>query len=238
MAMRILFITGLLLMAELGIAQGAFFTKTDAFLKKHVSAGLVDYKAIKDNPAELNELTELIESTQPGTGSTAKAYYINAYNILVIKNVVDHYPINKPQDVSGFFTGIKHNVGGAMLTLEAIEKRKLNASADPRLHFALVCAAKGCPKLLAEAYTPSKLNAQLNKVTKQAINDPVFTRTTTLTKTVHLSQIFEWYKADFLAHSNTLIGYINQYRDTDKKIPDSWTVDYYIYNWTLNVKKK
>ena len=217
-----------------------FFTKTDAFLKANVSSsGGVYYASIKANPAELNELVDMIGSYpfKSKDKNTQKAFLINAYNILVIKNVVDNYPISKPLDVPGFFDRKKFNVAGMSLTLSDIENKKIRpVYKDARTHFVLVCAAKSCPPIANYAITPSKMDAQLTTLTKKAMDRSSFTKVNADKKTVQLSQIFEWYKDDFMAEAKSLVAWVNQYRSTP--IPSSYKQSFYTYNWALNVKKK
>ena len=138
---------------------------------------MVDYAGIKANAAELKDLVSMIgtfklsASDQP----TQKAFLINAYNILVIKNVVDHYPIAKPTDVTGFFDAVKFNLAGTQITLSDIENKKIRAVyKDPRTHFALVCAAKSCPPIANYAFTPTNVEAKLEAITKAALNNTNF----------------------------------------------------------------
>jgi hypothetical protein len=220
-------------------AQTGFFTKADAFLKKNVSGGGVDYEGIKAAPAELDELVGMIGSYNVASAdkNTQKAFYLNAYNILVIKNVVDHYPIAKPLDVTGFFDGIKFKIAGSSLTLSDIENKKIRpAFKDARVHFALVCAAKSCPPLANAAFQPSRVESQLENLTKKALDSKSFIKVSDENSTVGLSQILDWYKEDFLAEAKTILDYVNKYRTTP--IPADYTQSFYTYNWALNVKKK
>lgn len=217
-----------------------FFTKADAFFKANVSSsGGVYYATVKANPAEMNELVDMIAKYpfKSKDKKTQKAFLINAYNILVIKNVVDNYPISKPLDVPGFFDRKKFNVAGMSLTLSDIENKKIRpVYKDARTHFVLVCAAKSCPPIANYAIVPSKMDAQLNALTKKAMNRSSFTKVNAEKKTVQLSQIFEWYKDDFKAEAKSLVAWVNQYRTTP--IPSSYKQSFYTYNWALNVKKK
>jgi hypothetical protein len=220
-------------------AQSGFFSKSDAFFKKNVSSGGVDYAGIKAAPAELDELVGMVGSYNASSAdkNTKKAFYLNAYNILVIKNVVNHYPIAKPLDVPGFFDAKKFKIAGSSLTLSDIENKVVRPTfKDARVHFALVCAAKSCPPIAAYAFMPSKVNAQLEAITKKALNRKSFIKVNAEDKTVQLSQILDWYKEDFLAEAGSLLEYVNKYRT--EKIPDSYKQSFYTYNWALNVKKK
>lgn len=220
-------------------AQSGFFTKANAFFKKNVSYGGVNYPGIKAAPAELNELVAMVGSYNASAvdKNTKKAFYLNAYNILVIKNVVNHYPISKPLDVPGFFDAKKFKIAGSSMTLSAIENKVVRPTfKDARVHFALVCAAKSCPPIASYAFMPSKVNSQLEAITKKALNRKSFIKVNSEKKTVALSQILDWYKEDFLAEAPNILAYVNKYRT--EKIPASYKQSFYTYNWALNVKKK
>lgn len=235
--MRRLFLAAFLTLSAFTIYANDFYQKTDAFLKKHVSNGLIDYKAIQSNPAELNELVSIIGSTNTDAlkGNDRKAFLINTYNILVIKNVIDNYPINSPVSVSGFFDGIKFNIGGKNIDLNVLENKILRPEfKDPRLHFVLVCGAISCPPITDFAYTPDELDKQLDKQTTAAMNNDGFIQVDDKAQKAQLSEIFKWYAEDFKLEAKSNVEYINKYRL--KEIPSSYKTGYYTYNWTLNEK--
>ena len=172
--MRTLILLFLLAIATLAKGQ-SFFDQADDFFAKNVKDGKVNYKSIKANPKQLNELVKYIAeldlSNKRVTADFQKAFYINAYNVLVIKEVVDLYPIEGPLKVDGFFDGISHTVMGKKMTLDQLEKGTLYKQfPDPRLHFVLVCAAKGCPPLASQAFTPTDLDQQIESRTKYVMN--------------------------------------------------------------------
>lgn len=212
-----------------------FTREANTFFEKQVAGGMVDYAAIKKNTDQIDQLYRQISdmNLEEASDMEKKAFYINAYNIITIHQVVENYPIKSPQDVKGFFDQKKHKVAGETLTLNVLEKQKLmEPYGDPRVHFVLVCAAVSCPPLSDFAYQADQLDQQLDQKTKQAMNDPQFTRVMDEQKKVEVSKIFDWYKSDFTRNNQSVPSFINQYRD--KKIPDSYQVAYYEYNWQLN----
>lgn len=216
-----------------------FFQKADQFFQEYVGEkGGVAYKKLHQHPEPLNQLTAKINDTkyQSLDGQALKAFYINAYNLLTIQQVVNHYPISSPKDVDGFFKGIKHQVAGKTFTLNELEKKTLlKKFPDPRIHFALVCAAKGCPPLRPHAYHPSQLGQQLEQQTQLALMDREFIRTKESKRLVRISKIFQWYKDDFLKEASSLLDYINDHRP--KELPADTKVRYYSYDWSLNGTK-
>lgn len=225
--------------ATFGFAQSTdtFFKDSDAFFKAHVTNGRVNYKAIKKNPAQLNELLASTNSiaVDKSDANTYQAYWINIYNLSVIKGIVENYPVKSPLDIKGFFDKTKHAVGGKKITLNDIEHKLLRGQFnDARFHFVLVCAGLGCPPIIAEAYMPNTLDKQLDRQTRIALNNDEFIKVNAKKKRVQLSEIMKWYKGDFTQNGNE-IDFINKYRE--EKIATKSKISYYPYNWKLNQTK-
>lgn len=213
----------------------AFTDDVDAFMKAHVVDGRVDYAQLKKSGVELADLYKQLGSINLASASDKekKAFYINAYNVAVIHEVVQAFPIKSPLDKAGFFDKLKHRVAGQEMTLNQLEKDKLlNAYGDARVHFAVVCAAVSCPPLASFAYTADKLDGQLDERTKLALNNPSFIRVNKGQKKAELSKIFDWYKSDFTKGGQTALAYVNEFRR--EKIPGDYTTGFYEYDWTLN----
>ena len=217
----------------------AFYDRVDAFMAENVSDGMVDYAGVKANPADLDVLLEDIASMDRSALSPEdeQAFLVNTYNVLVIKNVVDHYPIGSPMDANGFFDGDKFAVAGASMTLDDVEKGDLYVKfPDSRFHFVLVCAAIGCPTLIQEAYRGSTLDAQLNERTRQTLNSPKHVRLDKDSDMAYVTELFSWYEDDFLRTSDSVREYINLYRR--RPISKDTRIDFIKYDWTLNDGKK
>ena len=99
----------------------------------------------------------------------------------------------------------------------------------------MVCGANGCPPILNKAYLPITLEEQLNKQTRLGVNNPNFIKVNEKNKKVQLSQIFEWYKEDFVSKDSQEIDFLNKYRIN--KIDDNFKISYYTYDWNLNKVK-
>jgi hypothetical protein len=223
----------LLFFVQLGIGQDleSFYKNLDSFLGKNVKNGKVDYQAIKNNPTDLQQLITATENVRVPLSKAKdyQAFWINVYNLYVIKSINDNYPMNSPLDVSGFFDKKKHTIAGEKVTLNEIENDLLRAKfKDARFHFVLVCGALGCPPLISKAYKPKELESQLEQQTRLAINDDQFVKPG---KKVAVSQIFEWYKEDFERDGKT-IDFINKYRK--EPFPVKTKLKYYTYNWNIN----
>ena len=213
---------------------------TTAYFAKFVDEnGNVNYGAIKRNPLEIKALVKRYETADAKllTDADREAFYLNAYNIMVISEVAARYPVESVQKIPGFFDKNLVTVAGEKMTLNDLEAKKLrDPFHDPRVHFALVCGAKGCPRLNRQAFVGNQVDAQLTVQARKVLQDPKFTRVNEATKKVLISQIFKWYEADFKATGKTGLAYINQYRDS-KAIPATYAVDYYAYDWALNDRK-
>jgi len=210
-----------------------FFSDANTFFKTYVSKGKVNYKAIKEDQRSLDALLALAQNITVSTNDakTYQAFWINAYNLSVIKGIVTNYPIKSPLDKKGFFDKITYDVGGKKTTLNDIENKLLRAvfPKEARFHFVLVCAGLGCPPIISEAYTPSKLEDQLQRQTTKALNNSNFIRVKG--NKVQISQIFEWYKGDFTQDGNEA-DFINKFRK--EPLPAKAKISYYPYNWALN----
>lgn len=219
-------------MSVAGQSTDQFYKDLDGFYAKHVVNGKVDYKAISKDPKEFNTLIDKAHAIKVSQSNALdyQSFWINAYNLHVIKGIIDNYPIASPLDKKGFFDTITHSIAGQSITLNDIEnnllRKKFN---DPRFHFVLVCGAVGCPPLISESYKPATLDSQLTTQTTLAVNDKNFTRIGK--NTVELSQIFEWYKGDFEQKGKT-IDFLNTYLKTP--LTKNTKVKYYPYNWNIN----
>lgn len=213
----------------------SFFSKTDGFLKKNVSNGKVDYQSLKNDSNSLNGILEMASKVDltKESANTTKAFWINAYNLSLIKGILVKYPVKQPTDIAGLFDKTTHLIAGKKLTLNDIENKMIREKYnDARIHFVLVCGANGCPPITNFAYTPDDIEEQLNKQSKIALNNPNFIKVNAGSKKVELSQIFEWFKNDFISKGKNEIDFINQYRET--KIDSKSKVSYYPYDWNLN----
>lgn len=183
-------------------------------------------------------VAQIAEATpaQFKTDDERLAYYLNAYNALVVKGVLDYWPIESVRDVgemSLFFRERVYVVAGTKVSLHGFESKVIRKY-DPRLHFALNCASISCPKLSRQAFTPETLERQLGGVTHAFINDLDSNFFDKDTNTWHLSKIFEWYEADF-GGKEGVRAILDQYRGTQTS-PDVNFV-YFDYDWGLNLSK-
>jgi len=206
-----------------------------AALARHVdAAGQVDYQGwhdSKEDVAALDDFLERVANASPDSKPALfpatrdkLAYWMNAYNALVIRSILDHWPLDSVQDVKagvsfmkgqGFFANQRFRVGRAWLSLDEIEKR-LRSLDDPRMHFAINCGSKGCPPLDATAFAGQDIDAALDRKARAFVNDAKNVRVDETARRVELSKIFEWYEEDFsatLPQGATILDYIAAYAE-------------------------
>ena len=211
-----------------------YFKHVDKFLAAHVKTGKVNYKSISADKTDLDAIVAYVGTKQKFSSlSEEKSFYLNAYNVLVIKGIINNYPTKGPMEISGFFDKKQYAINGASLTLNNIEndivRKKFN---DARIHFALVCGAKSCPPIQPYAFKPEKLDAQLEQVTKQSIQNTFFTKINTKTNKVSVSMLFNWYKDDFIKVKGNVLNFLNSYLKTP--LPANTVIENYTYDWALN----
>jgi hypothetical protein len=216
----------------------------DKLLKKYVNEkGMVNYKGFKKDEREFNGYLEMLSKNPPAASwskNEQMAYWINAYNAYTIRLILDYYPLKSIKDIGNviqipFVTTpwakkfIK--IGNETISLDNIEHGTLRKNfSDPRIHFALVCAAVSCPKLRNEAFTGSGLEAQLNDQGVDFLNDPAKNAITP--KQASLSKILDWYGGDFKTNNATLNDWINKY--AKNKLNKDTKISFLDYNWSLN----
>ncbi len=254
--------------------EGFSYSKYSVVLKTYVdNRGMVNYSALKSNKPHMKDLNDFIVSVgsvKPGAyngwSSREKvAFLINAYNAFVIKVVIDNYPIkstlllstfypkNSIRQIKGVFSEVKFELMGKVVTLDDIEHKNLRVNFnEPRIHMALVCAAKGCPKLSNEVYTGEDLNTQLKEQGRVFCLDPRKFRIDKENNVVYLSEIFKWFGEDFTlkygkkdkvqkfselerAVLNFAAGYLNE---SDRRYLSlgEYKIKYIKYDWSLNEK--
>jgi hypothetical protein len=240
----------LILMSVVPIA--AFdFSDWDALIKKHVSPKKVDgvminavnYKNLK-NDGNFKKLISRLNSVQENSLKTHEeklAFWINTYNILSAKMVVDRIPIKSIKDAGSFFSPVwkkpAGRVAGKERTLNEIEHEILRNMNEPRIHVAIVCASVSCPDLRLEAFTADKLNEQLSDQMERFLqSSEKGMRMDKKKNRVYLSSIFKWFKDDFESRGGVLkviSNYVSP--ETAKTLMNpSIDVSYLGYNWGIN----
>ena len=214
-------------------AQPADHRQWTDVLQAYVSEnGAVDYKGLQNNKSGLESYLKLLSANAPSDEwsiDAKKAYWINAYNAFTIQLILKNYPLKSIKDLKRPWGLSFIKIYGGKIALNTIEHEILRPMGDPRIHFAIVCASKSCPKLLNYAYESETLDQQLEHVTKMFINDP--SRNSISQSNVKISKIFKWFKTDF-PKSEAFIAFLNNYSTI--KILAKAEIDYLNYSWNLN----
>ncbi|MEQ8628825.1 DUF547 domain-containing protein [Ekhidna sp.] len=233
------------LFAHLVFSQAGVSHKSyDELLQKYVDEkGMVDYKGLKGDRPKLKSYLSILETNPPQNNWTRDqklAYWINAYNAYTLELILEHYPVESIKDIGSTIKipfvstawDIKFiNIGDEEYDLNNIEHGIIRKEFDePRIHFALVCAAVSCPKLQRRAYVPEKLDDQLAKATTEFLANPEKNEFKNANQAT-LSKLFNWYGGDFKKNS-TLIEFINQYAPI--KLSKNAEIEWKDYNWALN----
>ncbi|MEZ0229132.1 MAG: DUF547 domain-containing protein [Planctomycetota bacterium] len=213
----------------------------DALLKKYVDAqGLVDYKTWKAKDtagldAYLKKLAETKDEDKLSKNERL-AFLINAYNAITIKSVLDRYPTDS---IKGkIWTQQDWTVSGKKVSLDDIEHKMLRKMGEPRIHFAIVCASKGCPYLRSGAYTADKIDEQLDEQVAKAFADPGKLKVDRASKTVHATPLFDWFGDDFGASKAQRLTWIaKRLKDPeDRKVAldSDASLKFLDWDWKLN----
>lgn len=230
------------------------WTRYDALLRAVVRGGGVDYAALRGRLGELRAIHGWLGSNGPTATPRAfasmnarKAYWINAYNATVLlgvaeapatmRNVLTYLPDG------GFFRARRWRLDGREMTLDAVENVEVRpVFRDARVHVALNCAARSCPPLRAGAYTAAGVNAQLDAQARAYVNASGSVQPDAAAHTVSVTQIFEWFAADF-ASSGGVAAWLRGYAAPPLRArleaacgadAGQCALTYRPYDWSLN----
>jgi len=229
-------------------------------LREWVVDGRVDYRGLLKSPTLLDRY---LQSTSGVTEAQFKgwnegqqlAFLINLYNAATLRLIIDHYPLEGIRDIGNIFKGPWDqkvvNLFGETTTLNHLEHGIIRKDyAEPRIHLALVCAARSCPSLPSYAFTADALDGQLDERARLYLSSPEGLRVDRVAGKVFVSSIFKWYGEDFVpAFSPTsgfdglkgkdraVMHFIAQHVSDDMRSYFSgggYTLGYIDYNWSLN----
>ncbi|MBP9142862.1 MAG: DUF547 domain-containing protein [Thermoanaerobaculia bacterium] len=240
-----------------GTVAAAEFPHADwtAVLERFVDeGGRVDYAGLAGDRGVLDRYLGSLAQESPDstpalfpTRADELAYWLNAYNALVVAGVLDR-GVETPSVWGdglfgiGFFTVRRATLGGRRMSLKGLEDEQVRERFhDPRVHAALNCASVGCPRLPRRAFAGATLQAELDAAMREFVSDERNCRIDTAARTVWLSKIFDWFDDDFLDHERaggaktpTVIDYVNRYRAADQRIPAGLRVRFLDYDKRLN----
>lgn len=230
------------------------YTAFDSFLTAYhteMPDGIARVRYADVTPADKAALLNFLDQMQQIDPATLDhdqqlAFWINLYNAQTIRVILDHYPVESIRDVGDGLLG--HGpwsyadllVKGTPLSLNDVEHGIVRpVFGDPRIHYALNCAAAGCPNLAPQAWRADGLNAALDAAERAYIND---TRGVTIGAdgSVTVSKIFGWFREDFGGTEATALARIKSKAEPDLRaaLDARDRIDGYAYDWSLNAAPK
>lgn len=208
------------------------------------SNGRVDFKNLSNNPLPLHRYVRFIAQTSPmkhpekfPTHEERLAYYLNSYNALAMYGVLSRGPNRNLEwfwDRFSFFKFTTFNIGGEDISLYDYENKIIRPLGDPRVHFALNCMVKGCPRLPQTPFLAETIHSVLTSLSEEFVNHSYHVQVLDSARLVRISEIFKFYTEDFVNEQSapSLIAYINRYRKVE--IPENYNVEFIPYDWTVN----
>ena len=212
-------------------------TPFDLLFPKYVKSGRVDYRALQAHRLPLTRaLAAAAAVTESQFNSWDKnrqlAFLINLYNASTLQLILDHYPVKSIKKIKSLFKGPWDQPAvpmfGKTITLNELEHGIIRKRYhDPRVHMALVCAAKGCPPLRSEAYTAEKLDEQLDDQSRIYLATPAGLAIDRSKGEARISSIFKWYGDDFPS--------VRAFVEThSRQSLNGLKIRYLDYDWALN----
>ena len=203
----------------------------DKLLQKYVKQSKVNYKLFKNDKIILENYIKTLSANTPAVSASKQekmAFWLNAYNALTIKLILDNYPLKsiKDLDKGNPWDVSRYALGGKNYSLNEIENKILRPMGDARIHFGLNCAAKSCPPIHARAFVAATVETQLDQLTRTFINK---TQENQLKgNSIKISNIFNWYAVDF----GNVIVFLNKY--SALPVYKNAKITYTTYDWNLN----
>ena len=225
----------------------------DGLLRKYVDEnGLVNYRDWHASSADQQQLSGYLSTLStasrklPASPDAKKAFWINAYNAVTVSGILREYPTSSIRNHTAKLLGYniwkdyQLYVDGQPYALEDMEHKILRPMSDPRVHFAIVCASIGCPRLLNEAYVPQRLEEQLETNARD-----FFSRSQNFkcdaNGNFELSSILDWYGEDFgsdrKAQLRRMAPWLPTAETRQAAEQGNVSVSFQDYDWNLNEKK-
>ena len=182
----------------------------DQVLDLYVRDGYVYYRALRQDRRLLDAYLNGVATASIDSASRDEqlAFWLNAYNALALRTVIDHapipqrsreYPPGSIRQIPGAFERLTHRAAGRMVTLDQIEQTILPAFKDPRVYFALGRGAVGGGRLRSEAFTAAGLERQLAEVASECVTRAQCVAIDRGQNKVMVSSIFSWREKEFSA---------------------------------------
>ena len=240
MRIQLQFIFSILMLFSINAIAANTHQLFDDVLQAHVQAGKVNYPAIKQDQ-RFNDYITYLASANPETFTSRDeklAFWINAYNALAIKGILDGLSPGSFFSRITYFKSTDYQLAGREINLYDLERDIIIPFNEPRIHFAIVCASASCPKLISEAYTAEKLESQLETNTRSFINNGSKNMFDVEKKQASISKIFDWFPEDFSKHSGSVQKYLANYAENPEVArllaDEQFRIKHMKYDWSLN----
>lgn len=201
-------------------------------LKEHVNVqGNVNYSKLKTNKEKLNSFVSYLSQYEPSKDwsvEKTKAYYLNTYNVNVLKLVTEKFPVNSVNDIKGIFSAKNVKVGEKMMSLDDMEKNLLKLG-GAKILFGICKATYSSPKLSNQVFTEANVDSRLDALGTNFINDRA--KNQVRAESLKLNEIFKTY-AKYFKKEGDLIEFLNSYAMLD--IYEDAKISYMKFNWNLN----
>ena len=218
----------------------------DSLLRKHVSeGGWVDYEGMKADSANLDAYIASLEKAPfDKLGRDEKlALLINSYNAFTLRLILDHHPVKSIKDIPDAkrWADKRWKVAGNTWSLNRIEHEQVRPKfREPRVHFALVCAAVGCPPLRSEAYTGAKVEEQLADQTRYVHTHERWFRFDSKSSVAQLTKLYDWYGDNFKQVAGSVLAYAAKHSKELQAALDAKSsprIEWLDYDWRLNSRE-
>ncbi|HWM89489.1 MAG TPA: DUF547 domain-containing protein [Thermoanaerobaculia bacterium] len=221
-------------------------------LAKHYDpAKGMNYKGLKADKASLDRLRQQMAAVDvaPLSRPEQLAYWINLYNISTANMVVESYPVDSIRDIStdpvvrlNVFKKPHVKVKGGTMSLNDVENEKIRAGfKDPRIHFAINCAAESCPPIRPEPYVGARIDQQLDDQARKFLNGPMGVRLEQdgSDLVLHATKIMDWFKDDFEQWGGGSVAFLKKHLSSDKvkrieAAGKNVELEFVDYSWKLN----
>ncbi len=207
--------------------------------------GIARFDYARADHLAVEGLVTALEAIDPRTlgQAAAFAYWVNLYNAVTVRTVLRAWPVGSIRDIGGglFSPGPWKDelvlVAGQGLSLDTIEHGILRPIwRDARVHYAVNCAALGCPNLAPRAYRSDRLTEMLDAGARAYVNHP---RGVSLAGGgLTVSSIYDWYAADFGASDAAVIDHFRRYAEPPLKaaLAERGRIGGYAYDWRINAR--
>jgi hypothetical protein len=263
---RAVFLIAVSVIIPIGAASAQQFDHTysdyDSVLSTYVANGRVNYRDLKNSSEKLKSFLNSAASVseehfRSWSEPRQLSFLINLYNAATLQLILDHFPVKSIKDIGGLFKGpwslkVVRLFGGT-ISLDNLEHDIIRKRYDePRIHMALVCAAKSCPLLRSKAYVADKLDDQLSAQSREFLASPAGLRIDRQKNAVFFSSIFKWYGDDFVGKFSPSAGF-NGLDKTERAVANfagthigpadqaflstgGYSIRYIDYDWSLNTQ--